>query len=64
MTILTKQELSQYDSESEKTYIAVMGKVFDVSSGHYYKKDGGYGFFAGRDASRAYVTGNFVEVGG
>lgn len=64
MTIFSKEELSQYDSESEKRYVAVMGKVFDVSSGHYYKTDGGYGFFAGRDASRAYVTGEFEEVSG
>ena len=64
VTVFSKEELSHYDSESEKTYVAVMGRVFDVSSGKYYKKDGGYGFFAGRDASRAYVTGDFEEVSG
>merc|ERR1711963_1258080 len=40
------------------------GVVYDVSKGaQYYGEGGGYSFFAGRDASRAFVTGNFEEPG-
>jgi len=37
-----------------------MGSVFDVSSGRqHYGPDGGYHFFAGRDGTRSFVTGDF-----
>ena len=40
--------------------LALLGVVYDVSRGkEYYGPGGGYSFFAGRDASRAYVTGKF-----
>ena len=40
--------------------VAICGQVFDVSSGaEFYAKGAGYGFFAGRDASLAFATGNF-----
>ncbi|KAI9197280.1 cytochrome b5-like heme/steroid binding domain-containing protein [Polychytrium aggregatum] len=58
----TPEELAQYDgSDPDKpVYIAIRGKVFDVTAGQqYYGKGGGYSFFAGVDASRAYVTGCF-----
>lgn len=43
-------------------YVAVNGSVFDVSSNPVtYGPGGGYGFFAGRDAARAYVSGCFAE---
>jgi hypothetical protein len=38
--------------------------VFDVSSGkEFYGKEGGYSVFAGRDGSRAFITGCFDEQG-
>ena len=37
--------------------LAIIGHVYDVSSGEYYQKGGGYDFFAGRDGSRAFITG-------
>ena len=41
-------------------YLALLGVVYDVARGaEYYGPGGGYSFFAGRDASRAYVTGKF-----
>ena len=46
-------------------YLAVLGDVFDVSDGgdKYYGVDGGYHAFAGRDGSRAFITGCFDESG-
>jgi len=41
-------------------YMAILGEVFDVSrSPKHYGKGAGYGHFVGRDASRAFVTGEF-----
>lgn len=59
---LTEAELSQYTGEdpSKPIYVAVAGKVYDVTSKpHTYGPAGAYSFFAGRDAARAYVTGCF-----
>ncbi|KAL7747248.1 hypothetical protein RI367_007459 [Sorochytrium milnesiophthora] len=59
---LTPEELRQYDGTdpSKPIYLAVMGDVFDVTEGReYYGPGGGYSFFAGRDAGRAFVTGCF-----
>eukprot|EP01025_Chloroclados_australasicus_P031009 TRINITY_DN3127_c0_g3_i3.p1 TRINITY_DN3127_c0_g3~~TRINITY_DN3127_c0_g3_i3.p1 ORF type:complete len:608 (-),score=45.67 TRINITY_DN3127_c0_g3_i3:490-2055(-) len=36
-----------------------MGEVYDVTSGSFYAHGGGYDFFVGRDASRAFITGDF-----
>ena len=42
----------------------LLGEVFDVSKGKkHYAKDGGYGFFAGIDGTRAFVSGEFNETG-
>ncbi|GJJ78147.1 membrane-associated progesterone receptor component [Entomortierella parvispora] len=60
--VFTQQELAQYDGTdpTKNIYLAVKGEVFDVTAGRpYYAKGGGYGFFSGRDASRAYSTGCF-----
>lgn len=44
---------------------SILGEVFDVSKGEkYYGKKGAYKGFVGRDASRAFITGDFSEVGG
>ncbi|KAG0050542.1 hypothetical protein BGZ83_004665 [Gryganskiella cystojenkinii] len=60
--IFTQKELAQYDGTdpTKNIYLAVKGEVFDVTAGRsYYARGGGYGFFSGRDASRAYSTGCF-----
>lgn len=61
---LTPSELSLYDG-TDKTlpiYIAINGSIFDVSANPaMYGPGGGYHFFAGRDATRAFVTGCFSE---
>ena len=39
--------------------LAVLGQVYDVTEGkQYYGKGEGYQGFAGRDASKAFVSGN------
>lgn len=43
-------------------YVAINGSVFDVSANpSMYGPGGGYHFFAGRDAARAFVSGCFRE---
>ncbi|KAI9368757.1 cytochrome b5-like heme/steroid binding domain-containing protein [Aspergillus egyptiacus] len=61
---LTPAELSLYDGTdpSLPIYVAVNGTVFDVSANPgMYGPGGSYHFFAGRDATRAFVTGCFQE---
>ena len=42
---------------------SILGKVFDVSKGaKHYGKGGAYRGFTGRDASRAFVSGDFTKV--
>lgn len=60
--VFTVEELAQYDgSDPDKPiYLALLGKVYDVTAGrNYYGPGGGYSFFAGRDATRSYITGCF-----
>jgi hypothetical protein len=43
-------------------YLAINGTIYDVTNGmHMYGKGGSYNAFAGRDASRAFVSGCFKE---
>ncbi|KAK5091771.1 hypothetical protein LTR05_001956 [Lithohypha guttulata] len=61
---LTETELARYDGSdpSLPIYLAVNGTIFDVSAGaHTYGPGGSYHAFAGHDASRAFVTGCFME---
>ncbi|KAG0649302.1 Membrane steroid-binding 2 [Hyphodiscus hymeniophilus] len=56
---LTDEQLASYTgADPEKPiYIALNGTIFDVSSGRsFYGPGGHYGHFAGRDATRAWVT--------
>ncbi|UZJ52306.1 hypothetical protein CBS101457_001626 [Exobasidium rhododendri] len=60
--VFTPEELWQYNGveEGKPVYLSILGKVYDVTSGRWiYGPRGSYSFFAGRDASRAYVTGCF-----
>lgn len=50
------------DHPSVPIYVALNGTIYDVSaSPHLYGPGGSYHFFAGRDATRAFVTGCFEE---
>ena len=59
----TPPKLKPYNGENNMpVYIAVRGKVFDVTSGrHFYGPGGPYENFAGRDASRGLACNSFDE---
>lgn len=62
--ILTPDQLSLYNGTDPNLpiYLAINGTVFDVSANpRIYGPGGMYGFFAGKDAARAFVTGCFQE---
>lgn len=60
--IFSKTELAAYNGlQRRQIYMAIMGQVFDVTSGSkfYNQHNGGYDFFAATDGSLAFVTGDF-----
>jgi predicted heme/steroid binding protein len=62
--LLTPAQLALYNGTdpSKPIYLAINGTIFDVSAGkHTYGPGGSYEVFAGRDATRAFVTGCFLE---
>ena len=64
--VFSVSELAENDGSpgSPGLLLALLGEVYDVSGGEqYYGPGGGYSFFAGRDASRAFVTGQFDLAG-
>ncbi|ELT90457.1 hypothetical protein CAPTEDRAFT_110664 [Capitella teleta] len=64
--LFTKDELSKYDGKegSPGLYLAILGLVYDVVKGSkFYEAGAGYGFFAGRDGTKAFMTGDFTEEG-
>lgn len=59
---LTDEELKAYDGTdpTKPIYLAINGTIYDVSNGrNFYGPGGSYHFFAGADASRAFVTSCF-----
>ncbi|BEJ06488.1 hypothetical protein CcaverHIS641_0310100 [Cutaneotrichosporon cavernicola] len=58
----TLRELAEFDGSDNKkpVYLSIGGKVYDVSANRrIYGRGGSYNMMAGRDASRAFVTGCF-----
>lgn len=61
--VFTKADLGA-GADATRLMLAILGAVFDVTEGkQHYGSGGGYSFFTGRDASRAFVTGDFTEAG-
>ncbi|XP_002023417.2 neuferricin homolog [Drosophila persimilis] len=62
-TVLTSAELSKYNGEDgQPIYLALLGSVFDVTRGiKHYGTGCSYNFFVGRDASVAFISGEFEE---
>ncbi|KAJ9616828.1 hypothetical protein H2200_000547 [Cladophialophora chaetospira] len=62
--LLTPAQLALYNGTdpSQPIYLAINNTIFDVTAGkHTYGPGGSYEVFAGRDATRAFVTGCFQE---
>ncbi|KAF3481099.1 uncharacterized protein GIQ15_03858 [Arthroderma uncinatum] len=62
--VLSRSELSLYNGTDPTlpVYVSVNYTIYDVSANRrMYGPGGGYGFFAGRDATRAFVSGCFKE---
>lgn len=60
----TDEDLKKYDGTNPDLpiYLAINGTIYDVSNGRkHYGPGGSYRFFAGCDASRAFVTNCFKE---
>lgn len=59
----TPQTLAKYNgSDNPRIFIAVKGRVFDVTQGKtFYGPGGPYANFAGRDASRGLALNSFEE---
>lgn len=61
-TLFTTELLSEYDGRDagKGVYLSFLGIVYNVTRGvKHYGPGGTYAVFAGRDATRAFVTGNF-----
>ncbi|KAJ6304397.1 hypothetical protein OIU77_018123 [Salix suchowensis] len=64
--LFTAEELALYNGTDDTLPIllGILGSVFDVTKGKsHYGVGGGYHHFSGRDASRAFVSGNFTGDG-
>ncbi|KAL5258036.1 hypothetical protein ACHWQZ_G012851 [Mnemiopsis leidyi] len=62
--VVTKLELAGHGSSSDNPWVAVLGQIYDVTAGkRMYGSGGSYHFFAGKDGSRAYSTGQFDDEG-
>ncbi|XP_057953410.1 membrane-associated progesterone-binding protein 4 isoform X1 [Malania oleifera] len=64
--LFTVEELALHNGTDDNLPIllGILGAVFDVTKGKsHYGREGGYNHFAGRDASRAFVSGNFTGDG-
>ena len=57
MKTFSKTELAKFNKDSDIIYLALNGKVYDVTTGKaFYGKDGTYNIFAGIDATFGLAT--------
>lgn len=62
-TLFTKAFLAEFNGmDGKPIYLGLLGKVYDVSKGSkHYGPNSAYNYFAGRDASIAFITGEFGQ---
>ncbi|XP_011059514.1 PREDICTED: neuferricin [Acromyrmex echinatior] len=62
--IFTISELERYTNLENGLYLSILGQVFDVTKGEkHYGSGRSYHAFTGRDASLAFITGEFDDKG-
>nr|XP_033329836.1 neuferricin [Megalopta genalis] len=62
--VFTQNELKKYINLEDGLYISILGQVFDVTKGaKHYGPGASYHVFTGRDASLAFITGEFNDKG-
>lgn len=62
--MFTSIELKKYTNLKDGLYISILGQVFDVTKGaKHYGPSSTYHAFTGRDASLAFITGEFNDKG-
>ena len=66
--VYSREELKRYVGTKAggdpRIFLAILGEVFDVSAGAgFYGAGEGYAGFAGRDASAAFLSGDFTPAG-
>ncbi|KAJ7184030.1 hypothetical protein O6H91_Y538900 [Diphasiastrum complanatum] len=62
----TKEELSKHNGSDDSLpiFLSILGSVFDVTLGRqHYGLNGRYNYFAGRDATRGFITGQSTDDG-
>ncbi|XP_024890909.1 neuferricin [Temnothorax curvispinosus] len=62
--VFTMNELKRHTNLENGLYLSILGQVFDVTKGEkHYGPGGTYHAFTGRDASLAFITGEFDDQG-
>ncbi|XP_011157017.1 neuferricin [Solenopsis invicta] len=60
--VFSANELKRYTNLENGLYLSILGQVFDVTKGEkHYGPGASYHAFTGRDASLAFITGEFDE---
>lgn len=60
--VFTTSELKRYTNLKDGLYLSILGQIFDVTKGgKHYGPGNQYHTFTGRDASLAFITGEFEE---
>jgi hypothetical protein len=62
--LISPEELALHTTEQSRIWLSILGKVYDVTNGtSFYSPSGGYKFYAGRDASPCFSTGQNTPEG-
>lgn len=65
VVVVSAQDLaSKIGQDDGPIWLSFFGQIYDVTSGRdFYGPDGGYNFFAGKDASPTFHSGEFNDEG-